>query len=77
VRRGRRSKSAGQRNSRSGSKGRFGARPRNRSQSIVCGEASSGMVYCQAPIAELRLIHASTMFSSPIAPLRYSSRAFA
>ena len=37
-----------------GSKGRFGAFPRKRSQSIFCGDASGGIEYCHAPIAVLR-----------------------
>ena len=59
------------------SNGRFGASPRNRAQSQVCGLASGGIVYCHAPIAELRCHHASTKFSSPIAPDLNSSRALA
>ena len=55
------------------SKGRLGAGPRKRSQSTVCGEASGGIVYCQAPIGELRFQYASTMFSSPMAPAASSS----
>jgi hypothetical protein len=47
------------------------------SQSIVSGEASGAMEYCQAPMAEFRLVEASTMFSSPMAPDRYNSRALA
>jgi hypothetical protein len=49
----------------------------NRSQSIVAGEASGGIEYCQAPLAELRFIHASTRFNCPIAPALKRSRAFA
>jgi hypothetical protein len=64
-----------QRKKRIGSYGRFGARPRKRVQSTVAGEASFGTVYCHAPIAELRLNQASTMFSSPIAPEASSSLA--
>ena len=33
------------------------------------------MVYCQAPMAELRFHQASTMFSSPMAPAARSSLA--
>ena len=51
-----------------GSKGRLGAEPRKRSQSMFCGLASGGMEYCHAPMAVLRSSHASTMFSSPMAP---------
>ena len=42
--------------------------PRKRSQSTVWGEASVGIEYCQAPIAELRLYRASIELIAPIAP---------
>ena len=59
-----------------GIEGRFGARPRKRSQSMVAGEASGGIEYCQAPMAELRSNQASTRLSSPMAPPSISSLAF-
>ena len=50
--------------------------PTGESRAPVPGEASGGMEYCQAPMAELRSTQASTRLISPMAPFSMRSLAF-